>query len=160
MTNYNSKFQKAYDQLNTKQREAVDTIYGPVLTLAGPGTGKTQLLTVRIGHIIKELDIDIRNILCLTFTDAGAHAMRKRLMEFIGPASYNANIYTFHAFCNDIINANPEQFKGYRDLQLLGDLEAVDVYREIIDSWENNHTLKRLKGDLYFENHRRTQRSL
>ena len=151
MTNYDEQYQRAYNTLNEKQREAVDHIYGPVLTLAGPGTGKTQLLTVRIGHIIKETDTDIRNILCLTFTDAGAHAMRQRLYSFIGPASYNANIYTFHAFCNDVIKANPEYFGGYRDLQSVTDLELVDVYREIIDSWDKDHPMKRFKGQLYFD---------
>jgi len=103
MIDYNKQFDAAYQMLNTKQQEAVDHIYGPVLTLAGPGTGKTQLLTVRIGHIVRTTDTDIRNILCLTYTDAGAHAMRKRLQSFIGPDAYNANIYTYHAFCNDII---------------------------------------------------------
>lgn len=154
MTKYDQQFQKAYDQLNEKQRKAVNQIYGPVMTLAGPGTGKTQLLTVRIGHIVNETDTDIRNIICLTFTDAGAHAMRKRLHTFIGPESYNANIYTFHSFCNDVIKNNPEYFGGYRDLQSVTDLELVDVYREIIDGWDSEHPLKRFKGQLYFDEKR------
>ncbi len=149
MTNYTAKFQDAFDSLNPKQRQAVEQIYGPVMTLAGPGTGKTQLLTVRIGHILKETDTDIRNIICLTFTDAGAHAMRKRLHSFIGPDSYNANIYTFHSFCNDVIKSNPEAFGGYRELQLVSDLELVDVFREIIDSRDDDHPMKKYKGQLY-----------
>jgi len=151
MKNYSQQFEKAYRQLNDRQRAAVNEIYGPVMTLAGPGTGKTQLLTVRIGHIVQETDTDIRNIICLTFTDAGAHAMRKRLHSFIGPDSYNANIYTFHSFCNDVIKNNPEYFGGYRDLQSVTDLELVDVYREIIDGWDKDHPLKRFKGQLYFD---------
>lgn len=154
MIDYNKQFDAAYQMLNAKQREAVDHIYGPVLTLAGPGTGKTQLLTVRIGHIVRTTDTDIRNILCLTYTDAGAHAMRKRLQSFIGPDAYNANIYTYHAFCNDIIKSNTEYFGGYRDLQSVTDLELVDVYREIIDSWGKDHPMKRFGGQLYFDKSR------
>src|SRR5687767_15789879 len=78
------KFAEEYEKLNEKQREAVDRIEGPVMVIAGPGTGKTQILAARIGKILLETDTDPRNILCLTYTDAGAITMRKRLLEFIG----------------------------------------------------------------------------
>ena len=60
-------WQKAYDQLNKQQKLAVDTIEGPVMTIAGPGTGKTQLLAVRIGNILMQTDVFPHNILCLTY---------------------------------------------------------------------------------------------
>lgn len=151
---YEEKYLAAYNQLNPGQKEAVDTIYGPVMTLAGPGTGKTQLLSVRIGHIIRETDTDIRNILCLTFTDAGAHAMKQRLLKLIGPEAHNANIYTFHSFCNEVIRSNPEYFGGFRELSKATDLELVDVFREIIDEMPEDHPLKRLGGNIYYEKER------
>ena len=97
------KFKEEYNKLNAEQQKAVDTIEGPVMVIAGPGTGKTQILAARIGKILLETDVSPRNILCLTYTDAGSLTMRKRLLQFIGPDAYKVNIYTFHAFCNDII---------------------------------------------------------
>jgi DNA helicase-2/ATP-dependent DNA helicase PcrA len=100
-----------YQILNPEQKLAVDQIDGPVLVIAGPGTGKTQILGARIGKILLETDTDPGNILCLTFTDAGAITMRKRLLTFIGPDAYKVNIYTFHAFCHDIIQDNLSLFE-------------------------------------------------
>ena len=66
-----SAFQKAYDFLNPEQKKAVDTLYGPVSVIAGPGTGKTQLLTLRIANLMREIPgIEAKNILALTFTEA------------------------------------------------------------------------------------------
>jgi DNA helicase-2/ATP-dependent DNA helicase PcrA len=86
--NHKKSFTEAYTSLNDNQRKAVDTIEGPVLVVAGPGTGKTQILAVRIGKILMETDTLPDNILCLTYTDAGTIAMRKRLLDFIGPDAY------------------------------------------------------------------------
>ncbi|MBC7723057.1 MAG: UvrD-helicase domain-containing protein, partial [Pedobacter sp.] len=82
------QFNKVYTQLNNEQKMAVDAIEGPVMVIAGPGTGKTQILSARIGKILLETDTQPENILCLTYTDAGTLAMRKRLMNFIGPDAY------------------------------------------------------------------------
>ena len=100
------KFNEIYNKLNAAQKQAVDTIEGPVMVIAGPGTGKTQILGARIGKILLETDTQPDNILCLTYTDAGVIAMRKRLLSFIGPDAYKVNIGTFHAFCNDVIQEN------------------------------------------------------
>src|SRR5205085_9845726 len=97
--------------LNEKQRVAVDHIDGPVMVIAGPGTGKTQILASRIGKILLDTDALPANILCLTYTEAGVVAMRKRLLQFIGPEAYKVNIYTFHAFCNDVIQENLSLFE-------------------------------------------------
>ncbi|MBK8152840.1 MAG: UvrD-helicase domain-containing protein [Saprospiraceae bacterium] len=92
------KFDKAYTRLNPRQREAVESIEGPVMVIAGPGTGKTQILSVRIGNILRKTDTDPRSILCLTYTDSGAMNMRQRLLEFIGSDAYSVGIFTFTAF--------------------------------------------------------------
>ncbi len=151
---YNNAFLSAKETLNEKQRKAIEEIYGPVMTVAGPGTGKTQLLAVRIGNILQQTDINTNNILCLTYTDAGSMAMRERLKNFIGPEAYNANIFTFHSFCNFVIQENIQFFGGFRNLQLISDLELVDVFREVIDGFAENHPLKRLKGNIYYESSR------
>ncbi|UKJ07461.1 ATP-dependent DNA helicase [Solitalea lacus] len=150
---YTLQFQEALERLNSQQREAVETIDGPVLVVAGPGTGKTQILAARIGKILKDTDTDANNILCLTFTDAGAINMRKRLVEFIGPDAYRVNIYTFHSFCNEVIQENLEYF-GKINLDPISDLEEAELLKELIDEFSNDNPLKRYTGEVYFERDR------
>src|SRR6195952_1172360 len=147
---YNEKFREALAKLNPEQMAAVEQMDGPVLVIAGPGTGKTQILAARIGKILTETDASAHEILCLTYTDAGAVAMRKRLFEFIGPDSYRVNIYTFHAFCNEIIQENLEYF-GKLNLEPLSDLESAMLFRELIDDFANDHLLKRFTGEVYYD---------
>lgn len=151
VSKYNQAFEIAYQGLNSKQKEAVDNIDGSVMVVAGPGTGKTQLLAARVGKLLLETDTSPHNILCLTFTDAGVLAMRNRLIEFIGPSAYNVNIYTYHGFSNMVIQDNIEYFGGYIELQKVSDLEQLDTFIQLIDNFDDKHPLKRYKGDIYFD---------
>ncbi|MFT3845757.1 MAG: ATP-dependent DNA helicase [Lacibacter sp.] len=144
------KFAEEYNRLNEKQKLAVDTIEGPVMVIAGPGTGKTQILASRIGKILLETDALPQNILCLTYTDAGVVAMRKRLLGFIGPDAYKVNICTYHAFCNDVIQENLSVFEKTA-LDPISELEKIELFKELIDTFPKNHPLKRYRGDVYFE---------
>src|ERR1700744_1517889 len=150
---YNEKFQEALAQLNPEQLAAVNKMDGPVLVIAGPGTGKTQILAARIGKILTETDALPHEILCLTYTHAGAVAMRKRLFDFIGPDAYRVNIYTFHAFCNEIIQENLDYF-GKLNMEALSDLDSAMLFRELVDEFANDHVLKRFTGDIYYETSR------
>lgn len=150
LTKYNQNFLAALEKLNENQLKAVNQTEGPVLVIAGPGTGKTQILAARIGNILLKTDTLAHNILCLTYTDAGAVAMRKRLFDFIGPEAYRVNIYTFHAFCNDIIQENLDYF-GKLELDAISDLERMELFRNLVDSFDSNHPLKRFRGDVYYE---------
>src|SRR6266498_4626089 len=125
------KFIEEYNRLNEQQKLAVDTIEGPVMVIAGPGTGKTQILSARIGKILLDTDAQPENILCLTYTDAGVVAMRKRLLHFIGPGAYKVNIYTFHAFCNEVIQENLSLFEK-TSLDPISELERVELLKQII----------------------------
>src|SRR6187401_1578774 len=145
-----SKFAEEYIKLNEQQQKAVDAIEGPVMVIAGPGTGKTQILASRIGKILLDTDASPENILCLTYTDAGVVTMRKRLLQFIGSDAYKVNIYTFHAFCNDVIQENLSLFEKTA-LDPISDLERIELFKELIDSFPKNHPLKRYRGDVYFE---------
>ncbi len=146
----NEGFKSELEKLNPAQKKAVDTIEGPVLVIAGPGTGKTQILAARIGHILLQTDAQAHNILCLTYTDAGTIAMRKRLLQFIGPDAYRVHIHTFHSFCNLVIQENLDYF-GLRALEPLSELEKIEVLHEIIDEFPSDHPLKRFKGEVYYE---------
>ncbi len=147
------KFNEEYNRLNEEQRRAVDHIEGPVMVIAGPGTGKTQILSARVGKILLETDVFPENILCLTYTDAGVIAMRKRLQNFIGPDAYKVNIYTFHAFCNDVIQENLSLFEK-TSLDPISDLEEIELFQKLIDQFPQNHPLKRYRGDVYYEIHK------
>jgi DNA helicase II / ATP-dependent DNA helicase PcrA len=143
-------FGKIYASLNEQQKRAVDAIEGPVMVIAGPGTGKTQILSARIGKILLDTDTLPENILCLTYTDAGVVAMRKRLLGFIGADAYKVNIYTFHAFCNDVIQENLSLFEK-TSLDPISDLEKIELFKELIDAFPKDHPLKRYRGDVYYE---------
>lgn len=129
-------FQQAYQQLNEAQRQAVDTIDGPVMVLAGPGTGKTQVLAVRIARILQETDTPPQAILALTFTEAAAANMRQRLVSLIGSAGYYVQISTFHAFCSSVIQQHPEFFPIERNSQSLTEIEKFQLFESLLLSTE------------------------
>ncbi len=137
-----SSFPEFYQRLNTEQREAVDTIEGPVMVIAGPGTGKTQVLAMRAANILRQTHMDPWNILCLTFTESGVVAMRERLLAIIGPTAYQLRIHTFHSFCNDIIQDHPEIFALTRDWQVLAEVERVEMLGEILDALPGTSQIK------------------
>lgn len=141
-------YEEIYAGLNARQKEAVDRIQGQVLVVAGPGTGKTQILAVRIGKILMETDADADNILCLTYTEAGTVAMRQRLIRFLGADAYRVHVHTFHAFCNKVIQDNLYRF-GMRELEPVSELERAEILRELIDDLPEGHILKKYTGDVY-----------
>lgn len=143
-------FQREYSNLNPEQKKAVDLIEGPVLVLAGPGTGKTQILTIRIGNILINTDTDPKNILCLTYTESGASNMRRRLLEFIGPTAYEVSISTFHSFCNTVIHENPEYFLQYSNYTVVSELEKNQILLKIFEGLDRSHLLYNYKG--YYRN--------
>src|SRR5690349_4954655 len=117
-------FDTRYKKLNDRQRQAVDTIDGPLMVVAGPGTGKTELLSMRTANILRRTDTLPENILCLTFTESGAAAMRRRLTEIIGKDAYKVSIHTFHSFGSEIINRYGEYFYHGADFRPASDLSA------------------------------------
>ena len=125
-------FKAAYAQLNDAQRQAVDAIDGPVLVVAGPGTGKTQLLTTRIANILQKTDADPANILCLTFTNKAATNMRDRLQSLIGPTAHNVMVRTFHSFAAEIMNMYPDSFWNGARLMTAPDAVQLEIIREIL----------------------------
>jgi DNA helicase II / ATP-dependent DNA helicase PcrA len=148
--NQEKKFETEYARLNPEQQKAVDSLEGPVMVIAGPGTGKTQILASRIGKILLDTDTQPEHILCLTYTDAGVVAMRKRLQQLIGAAAYRVTIGTFHSFCNDVIQDNLVYFEK-SSLDPISDLERIQLLKELVDGFPKQHPLKRYRGDVYFE---------
>lgn len=129
-------FEEAFKRLNENQRAAVETIEGPVMVIAGPGTGKTQVLTLRIANILKKTDTSPSSILALTFTEAATREMKERLVKLIGRDGYLVQISTFHSFCQSVIQDNPDKFIISEEAQALTDLERVEVMHKIINDNE------------------------
>ncbi len=125
-------FRERYKKLNAKQREAVDTIHGPVMVVAGPGTGKTSILTLRIANILKRTDTPADAILALTFTEAGVATMRKKLLEIIGPRAYEVRIHSFHSFANELIKRYPEAFSRIIGAEHMENLEQVHIVETLL----------------------------
>jgi DNA helicase-2/ATP-dependent DNA helicase PcrA len=138
-----SKFASAYARLNAEQKKAVDTIDGPVMVIAGPGTGKTEVLTMRIANIIekgrsgttagKPGNIAPEAILALTFTESGVASMRKRLTDLVGTPAYRVTISTFHGFANGIIRNYPDKFPEIIGAVSITDIDQVRIVRDVID---------------------------
>ncbi len=142
-------FARRYEKLNPQQREAVDTIDGPVMVVAGPGTGKTELLSMRVANILKKTDTSAQNILCLTFTDSGANTMRKRLIELMGQEAYKVAIHTFHSFGSEVINENADFFYSGAYFRPADELSSYTVLRSIFEKLSHDNPLSSKMNDEY-----------
>ncbi len=116
--------------LNTKQKQAVEYLEGPLLVLAGPGTGKTQLLSEKVAYILKNTDTNPENILCLTFTENAAANMRERLKTIIGAEGAKVNIGTYHSFGTEILLQYSNYAENY-DRKLDSAIDEVTQYKII-----------------------------
>lgn len=125
-------FETEYNKLNAQQLEAVETIDGPLLVIAGPGTGKTQLLSMRVANILIKTDSDPRSILCLTFTNKAATNMRERLLSLIGSDAHAIQVKTFHSFAADIMTQYPDYFWNGARLTTAPDAVQLSVIQDIL----------------------------
>lgn len=128
-------FLEGYKKLNAAQKLAVDTVEGPVLVIAGPGTGKTHILTLRIANILRETQANPTNILVLTFTESAARTVRTRLASMVGDqVAREVGIYTFHSFCDYVLKTWPSFFSAWDGKRLAGDVEAALLWREVLET--------------------------
>ena len=166
-------FEERYKILNPEQREAVDTLHGPVMVIAGPGTGKTEVLTLRIANILRggnreeevadpkpskasnpskatkaSPKIAPEKILALTFTEAGAITMRRRLAELVGQSAYRVEISTFHGFANRVIRDYPDYFPEIVGATSITEIDQIKILKKIIDG--AGISVLRPFGDRYY----------
>ncbi len=133
-------FEDAYKKLNAAQKKAVDTVEGPVLVIAGPGTGKTHILTLRIANILATTDTKPDSILVLTFTDSAARTVRRRLTDLIGEEAARAvGAFTFHSFAEYVMKEYSAAFAEVADRRLMGEVEQVLLWRSILESCPVEH---------------------
>ncbi len=146
----NIAFEDAYKNLNKAQKEAVDTIDGPVMVVAGPGTGKTQILALRIANILLKTDTGPSGILCLTFTNSGVLAMRERLRTYIGQAVNEVKVSTFHSFAQKLVEKHFELLDFETMPELLDEQAVITLYDDILESNEWQYLRARNNASQYF----------
>lgn len=144
-------FDEACTQLNPQQKQAVDAIEGPVMVIAGPGTGKTQVLALRIANILTKTDTQADGILCLTFTNPGVRAMRERLRSYIGAAASRVEVSTFHSFGMKMIEEFYEDLGLVEQPKLIDDAQAIALCDEILHSQDWQHIRTRSNPSAYFK---------
>lgn len=144
-----NEFQKAYRSLNKEQKQAVDEIEGPVMVAAGPGTGKTQILTLRIANILLKTQVNPENILALTFSESASFEMRERLSKIIRTPAFRVEISTFHSFANNIIKSYPDEFPYLLSSESITEVEQLELLEKVLDS-PNLKLLKPFGDPLYY----------
>ena len=124
------------ETMNDNQKEAILTTEGPLIILAGAGSGKTRVLTHRIMHLIKEKKTNESNILTITFTNKAANEMKERIFNIIGDTTKYIWINTFHAMCLKILRTNIE-YLGYKtNFTILDSSEQKRVIKDIIENYK------------------------
>ena len=118
--------------LNEKQKEAVLKTEGPVIAIAGAGSGKTSVLTRRIAYLIFEKNIHFKNILAITFTNKAAKEMKDRVYEITGIPTMGMWISTFHAMCSKILREHIELLGYKRTFQIIDDDDTVQLVKSIM----------------------------
>ncbi|MFQ6058021.1 MAG: ATP-dependent helicase [Anaerolineae bacterium] len=120
------------ENLNPAQREAVQTIEGPVLVLAGPGSGKTRVLTHRVAYLIRECGIPPYNIMAVTFTNKAAREMKERLHHLIGRRLGQLTIGTFHATCARILRREAQHLGLERSFVIYDDGDQLSLIKQAV----------------------------
>lgn len=123
-----------YDSLNKEQKEAVLCTEGPLLMLAGAGTGKTRSLTHRIVYLIEEAGVNPWNILAITFTNKAAEEMRERACALVGPGSENLWISTFHATCSRILRRHIDLLGYDKNFTIYDASDQKSLMKEVLKS--------------------------
>lgn len=120
------------DYLNDRQKEAVLYGDGPLLILAGAGSGKTSVLTARVAYLIKERGVDPRSIVAITFTNKAAKEMKDRIIKEVGSIGYSIQISTFHSFGLRIIKENHNLLGYDRNFTILDSDDSLTVIKKIL----------------------------
>ena len=131
MKNFKDIYEQEYQKLNSQQKRAVDTVEGPVMVIAGPGTGKTQILSRRVANILTNYHTNPEEIVCLTYTEAGASEMLDRLEGLIGEEGRNVRVSTIHSFCSELILENSDLFG--EEPKVITTAAKYEILKEIID---------------------------
>lgn len=120
------------DNLNEEQKKAVEKTEGPVLVLAGAGSGKTKVLTTRVAYLVNEKEIDPYNILAITFTNKAAKEMKDRVFKMLGSDAYRIQISTFHSLGLLLVRENYDKLGYEKNFTILDSEDTLTVIKKIL----------------------------
>ena len=120
------------DSLNIKQREAVETTKGPVLVNAGPGSGKTRVITYRIANLLTNCGINPYNIVALTFTNKASREMSSRISNLTTDLRNSLTISTFHHFCSRILRYNATSINLDSNFSIIDDSDRLSIIKNVM----------------------------
>src|SRR5699024_11389764 len=135
--------------LNTEQKEAVKQTEGPLLIMAGAGSGKTRVLTHRIAYLVDEKSVAPYNILAITFTNKAANEMKDRVAKLVGPVSYQMLVSTFHSMCVRILRRDIEQIGYSSNFTILDGSEQQTVIKQVLKNLNIDPKNYELKAQIY-----------
>lgn len=143
----NQLFEKEFKKLNREQKKAVESIYWPIMVVAWPWTGKTQIIWLRTANIILKAWVNPQNILITTFTEAWVIAIRERLLKFLWNEAFKVNVSTIHSLSQDIIKTFPEKFIEYKASITIDEVDALETLKHITDELIKNKEIENLTTD-------------
>ena len=134
------------DGLNENQLEAVKTTEGPLLVMAGAGSGKTKVLTTRIAYLISEMGIDPNSILAITFTNKAAKEMKDRVVNMLGPMAYQIQISTFHSFGLSVLKKHYMECGYSRNFTIIDSEDVTTLIKKILKELNYDPKIYNPKG--------------
>ena len=138
------EFEYAISKLNPNQKQAVDTINGPLNIIANAGTGKTTVVALRCCNILEKTDFSPNNILCLTFSNAGVNSMKMKLKELIGKTSEEIKVCTFHSFATEVLKLMDYK-KEMSNKTLISPVQRMMILEKIINNQSLSGTFYDIK---------------
>lgn len=134
------------DSLNSKQKDAVDITEGPLLILAGAGSGKTKVLTTKVAYLVLEKNVDPSNILAITFTNKAAKEMKERILDMVGYIGYQIQISTFHSFGLSILRKHFDKLGLSKNFTILDSDDSNVVIKNILKDMNCDENFKGIKN--------------
>ena len=134
------------DALNDRQKEAVNITEGPLLVLAGAGSGKTKVLTTKVAKLILDNNVDPSNILAITFTNKAAKEMKERILNMVGMIGYQIQISTFHSFGLSILKKHYDKLKLSKNFTILDSDDSSILIKNILKDMNSDENYKAIKN--------------